>query len=169
MLYFIFTMKRDKDFLNGRGVYSVFARFVFTAMISALVIIGFPGYSLAQGEHSGHGPAPAHSVQENRRTDNLDRKSPVPGSPAPADRPARSDGGGGGQALSQPGSGDHEAGGQALSQPGHGGDSGYHQGSGASGLDPVRNTLLGGFAAFNALVIAVAAILKKKALKGGAE
>lgn len=129
------------------------------------ILMGFPGYSLAQGEHSGHGPAPADNVQGSRQTTNL----PDPGSPAPADRPVRSGGGNTGQAASQPGHGGHESGGKASGGSSHGGDAGSHQGSGASDLDPVRDTLVGGFAGLNALVIAVAAILKKKALKGGAE
>lgn len=159
-------------------------RFIFTAAISAFLLIVFPSYSLAQVDHSGHGPAQAGNAQGSPQTYNPDLKSPGTVSPAPSDRTGPGGGGITGQEAGQSGHGGHGSGGQAAGQAGHGGngsgvkasggsdhggDSGSHQESGPSELDPVRNTLLGGFAVFNALVVAVAAILKKKALKGGVE
>ncbi len=139
------------------------ARIILTAIISIFIITGFPGYSLAAGEHSGHGGVPSDKALE---------------SDAGRDPAGMGQGGSGAHQASRAGSdgghGGHGPGAQApdnhLSEKsGHGDrDGGSHQESGKSNLGPVKNKLVGGFAALNALVIAVAAFLKMSALKGGA-
>ncbi|MFZ5634099.1 MAG: hypothetical protein ACOY40_14750 [Bacillota bacterium] len=139
------------------------ARIILAAIISIFIITGFPGYSLAAGEHSGHGGVPANKALESNA--GHDPAGMGQGGSAAGHGPT---------SQNDSGHGGHGPGAQApdnhLSEKsGHGArDGGSHQEPGKSNLEPVKNELVGGFAGLNALVIAVAAFLKMKALRGGA-
>lgn len=121
----------------------------FTAIIS-LFLLGFPGYSFAVEDHSGHGGTPVNS---------------------PAGGYDSHSSNGGGQDQHGTGAAGHDTGGSggySSNNPEHGGQDAGHGNSGksSSSLEPVKNPLVGGFIGINALIVAVAAYLKFKLQRG---
>ncbi|MFZ5643651.1 MAG: hypothetical protein ACOY46_08690 [Bacillota bacterium] len=126
---------------------------VITTLLILLLLLGFPVYSFAAGEHSSHGPLPA--AGDNTYSPGQDQ----------AHQENSHDSHESGQG------GHNEAGSESTSghgedSSGHGEDSSGHGKSGSDMSDQTKNIIVGGFTGVNALVIGIALYLRNKSQGG---